>query len=90
MFIGGLLASTTIETVKEYFTKFGAVLDAQVMVDKESSRSKGFGFVTFSNDEACEKVVSIGMVEIDGKQVSSSSCSMFKSFRLLRSLSSLC
>ncbi|KAL7411618.1 hypothetical protein BDY24DRAFT_127695 [Mrakia frigida] len=69
VFIGGLLPSTTTEVVKEYFSQFGVVLDAQVMVDRESARSKGFGFVTFADETGCDKCLAIGMVEIEGKQV---------------------
>lgn len=39
------------------------------MVDRESARSKGFGFVTFADETGCDKCLAIGMVEIEGKQV---------------------
>lgn len=38
-------------------------------MDRESSRSKGFGFVTFADESSCEKCLALGMVEIEGKQV---------------------
>ncbi|CED85364.1 heterogeneous nuclear ribonucleoprotein hrp1 [Phaffia rhodozyma] len=69
IFVGGLLPSTTVDILRDFFAQYGTVLDAQVMVDRDSSRSKGFGFITFADEESCEKCLAVGMVEIDGKGV---------------------
>lgn len=69
IFVGGLHASTTIEVLRQFFSSYGQVLDAQVMLDRESARSKGFGFVTFADEEACERALAVGRMEIEGKQV---------------------
>ena len=52
LFIGGLAWATTTEDLQEAFTPFGEVVDAKVVSDRETGRSRGFGFVTFSTDEA--------------------------------------
>ncbi|CAL1701881.1 unnamed protein product [Somion occarium] len=47
LFIGGLAGSVTSESMREFFSQFGKVVDATVMLDRETGRSKGFGFVSF-------------------------------------------
>jgi RNA recognition motif-containing protein len=51
LFVGGLPFSTTDEELKEIFAAHGAVASATVVRDRDSGRSKGFGFVEFENDE---------------------------------------
>jgi cold-inducible RNA-binding protein len=52
LFIGGLAWATTTEDLQEAFTPFGEVVDAKVVSDRETGRSRGFGFVTFTTEEA--------------------------------------
>lgn len=55
--------------MRAFFTSFGKVVDATVMVDRETGRSKGFGFVTFEdNSNEHQLVGKIGLV-LDDKQV---------------------
>lgn len=55
--------------MKDFFSTYGKVVDATVMVDRESGRSKGFGFVTFEDGNSAEQLVGkIGLV-LDEKQV---------------------
>lgn len=49
VFVGGLPQDVTTEMLKDYFSGFGSVADAVVMVDRRTNRSRGFGFVRFSN-----------------------------------------
>jgi RNA recognition motif-containing protein len=51
VFVGGLPFSTTDEELKELFAAHGAVASATVVRDRDSGRSKGFGFVEFENDD---------------------------------------
>ncbi|HZP55413.1 MAG TPA: RNA-binding protein [Candidatus Saccharimonadales bacterium] len=51
LFVGGLPFSTTDDELKELFAAHGAVASATVVRDRETGRSKGFGFVEFENDE---------------------------------------
>ncbi|XP_059299585.1 heterogeneous nuclear ribonucleoprotein 1-like [Lycium ferocissimum] len=70
IFIGGLPLSLTEDELKEYFSSYGYVVEHQIMLDQITGRSRGFGFVTFDNEEAVEKVLSNGhMHELRGKQV---------------------
>jgi RNA-binding protein Musashi len=68
-FVGGLAPQTTADSMRAFFTKFGKVVDATVMVDRETGRSKGFGFVTFEdNSNDSQLVGKLGLV-LDDKQV---------------------
>ncbi|KAH7868309.1 uncharacterized protein C8R40DRAFT_845610 [Lentinula edodes] len=67
-FVGGLAPSTTSDSMKEFFTTYGKVVDATVMLDRESGRSKGFGFVTFEDANNADQLVGKNIV-LDEKQI---------------------
>jgi len=51
LYVGGLPFSTTDEELQELFAVHGKVASAKVIFDRDSGRSKGFGFVEFENDD---------------------------------------
>lgn len=57
LFVGGLPYTTTSDDLKNHFAAAGSVLTAQVISDKFSGRSKGFGFVEMSSDEEADKAI---------------------------------
>jgi cold-inducible RNA-binding protein len=60
LFVGGLPFSTTDDELQQLFAQHGAVASAVVVKDRDTGRSKGFGFVEFENDEegkAAEKAL---------------------------------
>eukprot|EP00092_Neocalanus_flemingeri_P054808 GFUD01064621.1.p1 GENE.GFUD01064621.1~~GFUD01064621.1.p1 ORF type:complete len:427 (+),score=73.21 GFUD01064621.1:75-1355(+) len=69
MFIGGLSWQTTPESVREYFSQFGDVAEVMVMKDPATRRSRGFGFITFSNPNSVNKVLSYPAHQLDGKLI---------------------
>ena len=62
LFVGGLPWSVNDEELKAAFTPFGTVIDAKVINDRETGRSRGFGFVSFTNDADAAKAIK----EMDG------------------------
>ncbi|SPP87845.1 blast:Heterogeneous nuclear ribonucleoprotein 87F [Drosophila guanche] len=69
IFIGGLPTQTCPDTLREYFSQFGAVADAVVMRDPVSNHSRGFGFVTFVDPGSVDNVQSTKPHVIDYKTV---------------------
>ena len=70
LFIGGLNYDTTQDGLREAFEKFGALLDATVIIDKMSGRSKGFGFVEFEDDAAADAAVAaMNGAELEGRSL---------------------
>lgn len=60
LFVGGLPFSTTNDELQALFAEHGTVASAVVIMDRETGRSKGFGFVEFENDDegkAAEKAL---------------------------------
>ena len=70
LFVGGLSWNTTEESFERAFAKFGNVVDAKIITDRETGRSRGFGFVTFSDaDSADEAISSMDGAEFDGRTI---------------------
>ena len=70
IFVAKLNYSTTEDTVREAFEQFGTVDSAKVIFDRETQRSKGFGFVEMPNDdEAMEAINSLNETDMDGRTI---------------------
>lgn len=65
LFVGGLNWKTTDEGLRQAFARFGEITEAKVITDRETGRSRGFGFVTFVEAESAENAIS----EMDGAQL---------------------
>ncbi|XP_072163862.1 RNA-binding protein Musashi homolog 2-like isoform X2 [Diadema setosum] len=69
MFVGGLSWETSTDGLRKYFCQFGDVKECVIMRDTTTRRSRGFGFVTFSDPATVEKVIQRGTHEVDKKKV---------------------
>ncbi|CAM9403026.1 unnamed protein product [Choristocarpus tenellus] len=69
IFIGGLSFETTDDALKRYFEQFGVVTDAIVMKDSVSRRSRGFGFITYTNAASVEAALSVEQHIVDNRRV---------------------
>ncbi|XP_076048623.1 uncharacterized protein LOC143029683 isoform X2 [Oratosquilla oratoria] len=69
IFVGGIDYSTTDESLKKHFSQWGEVVDAVVMKDPSSSRSRGFGFVTFLSPDHVDAAQRARPHKVDGRLV---------------------
>ncbi len=68
LYVGGLSYSTTNEVLEKLFEDVGEVLSVQIIMDRDTGRSKGFGFVEMSSvQEATEAVSKLNGFELDGR-----------------------
>jgi RNA recognition motif-containing protein len=73
IYVANLSSSILSEDLKNQFSKFGVVSAANVIIDKFTNRSRGFGFVTMPNDEEAEKAIrELDGSSIDGKAIAAS------------------
>ncbi|KAG8645203.1 probable RNA-binding protein ARP1 isoform X2 [Manihot esculenta] len=68
VFVGGLAWETPKEAMKEHFDKYGEILEAVIISDKVTGRSKGYGFVTFKDAEAAKKACEDPTPIINGRR----------------------
>lgn len=70
LFVGSLPYSTTSDQLRDIFAKIGQVVEANVVMDKMTGRSRGFGFVEMATEEDAKKSVdSLNGTEIDGRKI---------------------
>ncbi|KAK4489148.1 hypothetical protein RD792_004942 [Penstemon davidsonii] len=65
LFVGGLSYGTDDQSLRDAFCSFGDVVDAKVITDRDTGRSRGFGFVNFSSDDSASSALSA----MDGQQL---------------------
>jgi RNA recognition motif-containing protein len=70
LYVGNLSYKTTNESLEQLFAQYGSVQSAEVVMDRDTGRSRGFGFVEMSNDaEAQEAIRVVNDQEIDGRRL---------------------
>jgi RNA recognition motif-containing protein len=68
LYVGNLTYGTTDATLRQLFEAHGAVTSAQVIMDRDTGRSKGFGFVEMgSDDEAQAAITALNGQQVDGR-----------------------
>ena len=69
IFAGNLAYSLTDEEMHEFFSQFGEVVSARVIKDRDTGRSRGFGFVEFTSEEAMQAAIEANDQELNGRKV---------------------
>ena len=67
LFIGGLSFNTSNEGLENAFASFGEITEAKVITDRDTGRSRGFGFVTFASEAEASKALAMNGKELDGR-----------------------
>ncbi len=69
-FVGGLAWATDDQSLQNAFSKYGDVIDSKIITDRETGRSRGFGFVTFASDEAMRQAIeAMNGQDLDGRNI---------------------
>lgn len=70
LFIGSLSWGVNDDMLKDFFSSAGTVVSANVITDRDTNRSKGFGFVEMSSDEEAQKAIKeLNNKELDGRAI---------------------
>lgn len=70
LYVGNLAYSVTNASLEELFAEFGEVQSAQIVMDRDTGRSKGFGFVEMANDQACNAAIaSLNGKDMGGREL---------------------
>ncbi|MFW6051647.1 MAG: RNA recognition motif domain-containing protein [Myxococcota bacterium] len=70
LFVGGLAWGTDEGSLRAAFERFGDLEDCKVVTDRDTGRSRGFGFVTFSEDAAADAAMGeMNGAELDGRMI---------------------
>jgi RNA recognition motif-containing protein len=69
LFVGSLPWSVTSDGLKELFAQYGDITEAVVITDRNTGRSKGFGFVTFAKEEDAQKGLEMNGKDIEGRTI---------------------
>lgn len=70
IYVGNLSFNTSSDELETLFAEYGEVADAQVITDRETGRSRGFGFVEMGSTEAAESAISaLNGTDVDGRQL---------------------
>ena len=70
IYVGNLPWSTTSATLESLFSAHGTVRSAEVISDRDTGRSRGFGFVEMESDDACSRAIqALNGQEVDGRAI---------------------
>jgi len=70
LFVGSLSFAINEEQLKELFEAFGAVESASLIMDRDTNRSKGFGFIEMTNDEEAKAAIDgLNGKQVEGRQI---------------------
>ena len=70
LFVGGLAWATTSEGLQKAFEQYGEIVEAKVITERETGRSRGFGFVTMADNGAADAAIqALDGKELDGRAI---------------------
>lgn len=69
VFVGSLNYTTTEETMREHFGKFGDIVDCVIMKESKSGKSRGFGFVTYQDQSMVDEMMKSRPHKLDGREL---------------------
>ena len=70
LYVGNLSWGTSEESLRSYFTQAGPVTDLRIITDRETGRSRGFGFIEMPDNAARKAIEGLNDTDIQGRQIS--------------------
>jgi RNA recognition motif-containing protein len=67
--VGNLPWATKAEDLQEFFSRYGEVISSRVITDRETGRSRGFGFVEVADQDAEQIIEAVNGIEMDGRVI---------------------
>ncbi len=69
IFVSNLAYSLNTKDLISAFSNYGEITDAKIIVDRENGRSKGFGFVTFINEDQAKEALNMNGKDLQGRTI---------------------
>ena len=70
LFVGSLSWNTTSEELRDAFAACGEVIEAKIIMDRDTGRSRGFGFVTYANEQGATRAIeTLDGSKLDGRSI---------------------
>jgi cold-inducible RNA-binding protein len=69
IYVGNLPFNATSDELRDFFGACGNITDVRLIVDRETNRSKGFGFVTFESESSANSALDLNDTEMGGRRV---------------------
>jgi RNA recognition motif-containing protein len=69
LFVGGLPWAVTSDQLRDHFAAHGDVVEAKVVTDRQTGRSRGFGFVTYGSEEEAQNALALDGQEFEGRRL---------------------
>ncbi|EKD77999.1 MAG: glycine-rich RNA-binding protein, partial [uncultured bacterium] len=69
IYVGNLSYNTTEDGLRDYFSQYGTIEEIKLIIDFNTGRSKGFGFITYGSAQDCENALAANGVELDGRKL---------------------
>src|SRR3989338_7329875 len=68
-YVGNLSYNTTEDELRDYFGQYGNLEDIKLIIDFNTGRSKGFGFITYGSNQDCENALAANGVDMGGRKL---------------------
>lgn len=69
VYVGNLSYTTSEDELRDFFAQYGNIQDIKLIIDFNTGRSKGFGFITYASDQDCEKALAANGADLGGRKL---------------------
>ena len=69
IYVGNLSYNTTETELRDFFAQYGTIEDIKLIMDRETGRSKGFGFITYSSGQEGDNALVANGTDLDGRKL---------------------